>query len=136
MMTTDNEFAYFDPKTLENWAGPNHWKFRASAKESVKDAEGAAKPKRKTKKKEPFFLNFDEDPEIDFETAIASSGRTATTLSSAILKKAQQTDNVLPPDVRYDVKMLTQLFNKPRWRVSLARRKAQAANNNTEGKKE
>ena len=42
----ENEFEYFDSKTLENWAGPNHWKFRA-----LKDGnEVQAKKKTKSKK--------------------------------------------------------------------------------------
>jgi len=32
-------------------------------------------------------------------------------------------NNSLPPDIHYDVRMLTQLFNKPRWRVSLQKRR-------------
>jgi condensin complex subunit 2 len=38
------------------------------------------------------------------------------------LKKASEKNNLLPPDVHYDIKMLTQLFNKPKWRVSLVRK--------------
>ena len=33
-ITTENEFMYFDPKSLKNWAGPEHWKFRAPKKGS------------------------------------------------------------------------------------------------------
>jgi hypothetical protein len=39
------------------------------------------------------------------------------------LKKAAQTTNTLPPDIHYDLKMLTQLFLKPKWRVSMAKRR-------------
>ena len=45
--------------------------------------------------------------------------RGGTTLSAAHIKKSQGNNNVLPPDVHYEIKTLTQLFNKPRWRVSL-----------------
>ena len=30
-----NEFYYFDPAMLKNWAGPNHWKFSKASKSKV-----------------------------------------------------------------------------------------------------
>src|SRR5689334_15734372 len=67
IITTENEFAYFDPKTLQNWAGPNHWKFRPVAQKgencflfllcshnfvnNVVDEDGTVIPVEKEKKK-------------------------------------------------------------------------------------
>eukprot|EP01119_Soliformovum_irregulare_P020385 TRINITY_DN6591_c0_g1_i3.p1 TRINITY_DN6591_c0_g1~~TRINITY_DN6591_c0_g1_i3.p1 ORF type:complete len:660 (+),score=227.59 TRINITY_DN6591_c0_g1_i3:242-1981(+) len=124
VLTTENEFGYFDPKLLENWAGPNHWRFRPKKATDAEDGESGSpikKTKKAGKKKEPFFINFENEDDMDdiFDTSKSAS----TTLSTALLKKAQNNNNTLPPDVHYDVNMLTQLFNKPKWRVSLARRK-------------
>lgn len=119
----NNEFGFFDPKVLENWAGPDHWKFKPKNKAETSE-QGAAAPKKKPgKKKEPFFFNFDEYEDIDPEEAFQPPGRAATTLSAAVLKRAATVTNMLPPDVHYDVKELTTLFNKPRWRISLTKRK-------------
>lgn len=35
VLTTNNEFSYFDPKSVRNWAGPEHWKFKAPAKKGI-----------------------------------------------------------------------------------------------------
>ena len=32
LMTGGTDLNFFDNKTLSNWAGPNHWKFRAPPK--------------------------------------------------------------------------------------------------------
>lgn len=31
-MESSDDFTFFDPKSLGNWAGPNHWKFRVPQK--------------------------------------------------------------------------------------------------------
>lgn len=80
------------------------------------------KEKKKTKK-EPFFFNFDDPPKIDFSKAFAPPGKASITLSNNVLKKNSQSNNLLPEDVHYELRMLTQLFNKPRCRVSLNKRK-------------
>lgn len=112
---SDSLTPFLDERNHRNWAGPTHWKFNSSRKEQAKE--------KKTKgKKEPFLLNFDSPPDIDYEKAFAPPGRSSTTLTTAVLKKASQTCNTLPEDVHYDPKMLTQLFTKPKWRISLAKR--------------
>jgi len=61
---TKDDYSYFDPKLLKNWAGPNHWKFQkpSGIKRSLEEANGdeveQVKPKRKRKKKEPFLIDF------------------------------------------------------------------------------
>eukprot|EP01117_Protostelium_nocturnum_P014983 TRINITY_DN5760_c0_g1_i2.p1 TRINITY_DN5760_c0_g1~~TRINITY_DN5760_c0_g1_i2.p1 ORF type:complete len:720 (-),score=211.19 TRINITY_DN5760_c0_g1_i2:39-2117(-) len=114
----ENEFSFVDPKMMSNWAGPGHWKFKNSKRDN-KGSENAGenKEKKKTKKKEAFFLNFEDFEEPDeslFEPSKASI---------QIAKSKNKTANLLPPDIRYDIKSLTQLFCKPDCRISIAKKR-------------
>jgi len=147
LLTTDNEFTYFDPKSLKNWAGPEHWKFKPIAKKNTSvdsetnknqnknnnndnvDEENEVidqqeQEGKKKSRKEPFFIKF-TDPSTTVDLKLFSPGK-STTISNQKLKKMQQQQqaaNTLPEDVHYNIKMLTQLFNKPNWHINSSKRK-------------
>ncbi len=116
----------------KNWAGPNHWKFKTAPVRVVKTEGGEEEEKEKVKKpkkkKETFYINF-RDPDIDVEKAFAAPGKASTTLSATVMKKNQSAAKTLPEDVHYDVQMLTQLFTKPKWRITAKRRRLEQLNN-------
>jgi condensin complex subunit 2 len=119
-------------KLLQNWAGPEHWKFTSAAKDkhsstSATSEEGEAKkPKQK---KKAFFIDF-FGPEVDSEKAFAPPGKASTTLSSANLEKATAAATTLPPDIHYDLSELTRLFLKPNWAIRLPSAWRQSRDNN------
>ncbi|KAK5583701.1 hypothetical protein RB653_005299 [Dictyostelium firmibasis] len=106
-----------EPNQNQNWNGPEHWKF-SKKKINKKDEENAeegsesdkTKKKKKVTRKKAFLLDFDSapPPESMFEPGKGS------TLTAASLKKASETSTILPPDIHYDIKMLSRLFNKPK----------------------
>ncbi|KAN0028103.1 hypothetical protein ACTFIV_009934 [Dictyostelium citrinum] len=111
-----------EPNQNQNWTGPEHWKFskkkinkkKEGDEENGEDEEGSESDKTKKKKKltrkKAFLLDFDSapPPESMFEPGKGS------TLTTASLKKASETSTILPPDIHYDIKMLSRLFNKPK----------------------
>ncbi|EAL61389.1 hypothetical protein DDB_G0292066 [Dictyostelium discoideum AX4] len=111
-----------EPNQNQNWNGPEHWKFskkkinkkQEGNEENGEDEEGLesdkTKKKKKVTRKKAFLLDFDSapPPESMFEPGKGS------TLTVASLKKASETSTILPPDIHYDIKMLSRLFNKPK----------------------
>jgi condensin complex subunit 2 len=81
--------------------------------------EGVDAPKRKSRKAQ-FFIDFSDPGGVDPKLF---SPAKSSTISNAKSKKSAQTSNTLPEDVHYDVKMLTQLFNKPNWHINVSKRK-------------
>jgi len=105
---------FFDPKLLKNWAGPDHWKFPKAKKITLEDEENPKPAEKKRERKAPFFIDFKQVTKHDDK--FFSPGKDKTTLSSNALSKNTE-KNTLPPDVHYDIKMLTQLFNKPNYSI-------------------
>lgn len=99
-------FSYFSKRLMDNWAGPDHWKFRTPAA-----AASAADAKPKAAKKKEFFIDFFAEDDADYEELFKKPARGTTTLSAQVLNK--EANNTLPPDKHYDIKMLTRLFLRP-----------------------
>lgn len=121
-----SDYHYFDPKCVQNWAGPDHWQFSKSAKRPAKPRSKGSEPtakKRRTKKQQ--FLNFTDPSDFDPAVAFAPPGKTRTTLSEAALRKLSETDTTLPADCHYDTSMLSRLFTKPDWHFQVARKRIQ-----------
>ncbi|KAN0029610.1 hypothetical protein ACTA71_007742 [Dictyostelium dimigraforme] len=102
-----------EPNQNQNWTGPEHWKFSKKGNEENGDEDSESdktKKKKKVTRKKAFLLDFDSapPPESMFEPGKGS------TLTVASLKKASETSTILPPDIHYDIKMLSRLFNKPK----------------------
>eukprot|EP00026_Physarum_polycephalum_P003906 Phypoly_transcript_03923.p1 GENE.Phypoly_transcript_03923~~Phypoly_transcript_03923.p1 ORF type:complete len:325 (+),score=91.04 Phypoly_transcript_03923:1311-2285(+) len=109
------DFQHINPKLAKKWAGPEHWRF-TSKTTNKGDGKGEGETKKRTKgekKTKEFFIDFLAPPPP--ESAFAPPGKALTTLSAAVLKKASEASTTLPVDVHYDLKMLTQLFSKPKW---------------------
>ncbi|PRP89354.1 condensin complex subunit 2-like [Planoprotostelium fungivorum] len=126
-----HEFAFFDADKMENWAGPAHWKFKpgksvpkVTQSDRPADLGGDGlvvdeekKEKKRARKKEPFFLDFEHYEEPD--EALFEPSKAPTTMP--VKKQTTQLNNVLPSDLRYDAKLLTHLFTKTDVKVSTAR---------------
>jgi hypothetical protein len=141
-----SDYAFFNPMAMlgsatgRNWAGPDHWKFRAAPKVNGAD-EGKAKGKSKAKKAE-FSIDFNA-PRVN-PLQLVPKSKAATTLASAPTvhptkpgqlvwpKKAATTltdkdAHRLPEDVHFDATRLVSLFLKPHVRVMPSKRLATAA---------
>ena len=108
------EFDYFNKRLVQNWAGPEHWRFQKTRAAPSKAAPGK---KRERKKKEDSFIDFFAEEEISKST-LRRAKTDATTLSLSVLETPA--DTILPPDVHYKVEMLTTLFTKPEKSVGVS----------------
>ncbi|KAF2071953.1 hypothetical protein CYY_006728 [Polysphondylium violaceum] len=112
------EFEFFGPGVTENWTGPEHWKFKSKKKQTTantmddddEDNEENEKPNKRKKTSKVVYLDFDAPPPSE---SLFEPGKN-TTLTNAALKKAAESSTILPPDIHYDIKMLSRLFNKPK----------------------
>lgn len=82
-------------------------------------AEGAEKKSKKgvSKVKQAFVIDFDED--IDASWHLKET-KAATTVTRATLNKNSKMETTLPEDLRYDAKLLLQLFDLPAVMVTLS----------------
>jgi hypothetical protein len=64
----DGDNLFIDAKMLQNWAGPDHWKYCAPKPTT---GEGGDRPKH-TRKKDAFFINFHDSTDITSEALFAS----------------------------------------------------------------
>lgn len=132
----DSQFSFFDPKVLRNWAGPSCWKFPA-AKPGPKRARGDgasnsnnnggsgagdateteddAPRKRARRDRDEVFIDFTTPKKPPRRSLFEPPTKTTTVLSDAALKKHTVEATTLPPDVHYDVSMLSRLFLNPNW---------------------
>lgn len=131
-----NEYCYFDPRLLQNWAGPSHWKRFAPAASSAAGAgnalteEGqahdddsaaaAGKGGRRPKRAE-IVIDFTAEDKTDYREAFAVKKRAVTTLAQVVLDKLSEEDNTLPAvDHHVSVSSLVKLFLRPSRLVQLA----------------
>jgi len=112
------EFDFFGPGVVtENWTGPEHWKFKSKKKQTTttttdehEDDDENDKPNKRKKTSKAVYLDFDAPPPPE---SLFEPGKN-TTLTNAALKKAAESSTILPPDIHYDIKNLSRLFNKPK----------------------
>jgi len=107
-----SEYNYFSSRLMENWAGPEYWKFKPTSNKP-KTAKGTTTGKPRKKRSE-FFLNFLEDDPTDYDEAfkILTGARGGCISKDALLNSSKPT--TLPfVDLHFDIKRLTQLFCKP-----------------------
>mmetsp|Transcript_21962 Transcript_21962/g.43630 ORF Transcript_21962/g.43630 Transcript_21962/m.43630 type:complete len:856 (+) Transcript_21962:27-2594(+) len=105
------EFAYVDKSLLKNWAGANHWKFKAPTRASTEkngSGDGVSKPA-----KAPFTINFSGEEVPASELAAPSKGKKENLLAKSTVNKGDKTKYVLPHDYGYRMSNLHQLFTKP-----------------------
>uniref|UniRef100_A0A8C5K8B5 Condensin complex subunit 2 n=1 Tax=Jaculus jaculus TaxID=51337 RepID=A0A8C5K8B5_JACJA len=100
------EYSYFSPRTMNMWAGPDHWRFRPRHKQ---DTASQLENKKKSTKKD-FEIDFDDD--IDFDKYFQKT-KVTTTLSKITLENQNCKATTLPTDFYYDVDTLIQLHLKP-----------------------
>lgn len=128
-----SDYSYFDREKLDNWAGPEHWKFarptrRRAAQQKQQqhldedaegsEAEGAVSGKARRGRKAGFTVDFAAPP-VDPRKAFAPPPRakTATVLTEASLKKAERAGSsahLLPEDLHYKIDSLLALALAPR----------------------
>ncbi|KYR00563.1 hypothetical protein DLAC_02579 [Tieghemostelium lacteum] len=112
---------------IQNWSGLDHWKFQKKpvTKKSAdggsensqhegsdsEDTTTSSTKKKKATKKKAFFLDFDAPPPPD--SLFEPPKKQTTIMSAAAIKKASETSTILPPDIHFDIKRLSRLFNKP-----------------------
>ncbi|NXO76448.1 CND2 protein, partial [Sitta europaea] len=103
------EYSYFSPRTLNMWAGPEHWRFRQPP------APHLPKDSRRRIPKKPFELDFEAD--TDFKPYFHKP-KASITLSKSVLERRNVRNTTLPEDFNYDPQLLEQLFLKPHVRLS------------------
>jgi condensin complex subunit 2 len=117
LVTVDNEYSYFDVNKIQHndWAGMDHWKFKATNKPK----EAAAKKTRSKSGKAAFSIDFTKEvAEIDwsnddFPDATMKLSKTANVMSERTIKLAtsKKSSYVLPDDVHYDLNSLLRPFH-------------------------
>lgn len=124
-LRADSEYAFFDAASLSGWAGPQHWRFRATATTSAGKGDKAgvrgsstasAKETKRPRGKTAMLLDFSsEAPKLDFASEFAP-GKTesANQLSTAVRGGFSEKKVTLPEDLHLSTRTLTTLFLKPR----------------------
>lgn len=106
----DDDYAFFSQATLDAWAGPAHWRFRAAEAFAAKPADRPKKVRGKT----AMLLEFSsEAAAVNFEKEF-EPGKTATSnqLSVAMRKAMDEKKVTLPEDLHMSARWLTGLFLK------------------------
>ena len=135
---TSDCYSYFDPKLLQNWAGPAYWKKVGARKPKElplgkRDASAEDDPATKSsitvkkKKEQQLLISFDF-PEAPADEP--AQRRTADQISKlhwsdAIVKKMKLESDaslLLPPDHQYTLHQLSSLFMKPHIKISTGAR--------------
>lgn len=146
--------AYFDERMKTNWRGPEHWKVTNLKKaknhiennttkasdEPIKNDEMAdpmANIATKKKKKEDVIVNFlDFEIDDDNEDEIFQKPKNMSMLLIKSLDRANESKNMLPEDIQFNSKKLTNLFGKKHKSISHFTRKTKddykAENNENE----
>lgn len=85
--------------------------------ENGDDDAAAAKRKRSRVAKTKTLIDFANPPEVDFDKAFKTVPVTQTTLTATMRARLAEQPTTLPPDLHFDARSLTALFNKPKWSV-------------------
>lgn len=106
---SETEYSYFSQNAqAKSWAGPTFWRFGKPA--PLRTASAAAKPKTARKAKKSYFIDFTAD--LDHSLYAEPKKHNAITLIKAANLK-QRKQFLLPEDVHYTPKDLSQLFLRP-----------------------
>lgn len=112
----DSAYSFFDASALAGWAGPQHWRFRATeASAQFGDAARKTEPKR-PRGKTAMLLDFShEAPRIDFESEFApAKTASANHLSKSVRDAFSEKKVTLPEDLHFSARSLASLFLKPK----------------------
>lgn len=106
-----NEYSYFNPQLMSNWAGPKHWQRYVSNKKKTREV--STEKQKKTKKKVE-LIDFITAPAVEM-AEIAKNVKTLQ-LSENMIEKLMKTADelVYPVDTHYTTSDLYSLFLKPR----------------------
>jgi condensin complex subunit 2 len=127
----DSEYSFFDTSALQNWAGPEHWRFRAASANAQRTWPGNVNSDdvrpvipKKPRGKTAMLLDFSaETPDVDFASAFArSKTKTVNQLSVAVQEGFSERKVTLPDDHHFRTETLATLFLKPKVAV-VAKRK-------------
>ncbi|KAJ1649599.1 hypothetical protein IWQ61_009366, partial [Dispira simplex] len=119
----DDIFSYFDRKLIKGWAGPNHWKLhpalrvRPGQSDKTNTENGKPDNKRVRIEKQPFFVDFSQEPNLyEEEQLFAPPARQSSLLLTSSFQRIGHKENrhLLPDDIHFSSKNLTALFLKPR----------------------
>lgn len=115
-LNEDSEYAFLDTAAMAGWAGPQHWRFRATQASSGFGIGTAGKKNvKRPRGKNAMLLDFSEAaPKVDFAKQFAQ-GKTETShhLSNAVLDGLSEKKVTLPEDLHFSAKSLRALFLKP-----------------------
>ena len=126
---SEEDFAFFDPAMLRNWAGPAHWKFGSAARDTARgpqaqsadaeDEESAPESAaaRRAPRSAPVVIDFCGAP-VDRRAAFKKAARPSAIRSA---KTAAPEEVTLPVDLHFDPKRMARLFLLPGWGFSAAR---------------
>ena len=130
-------FSYFDSALSKNWAGPEHWKMRRTARKVMQEndqespaADDGTNKSSKSKRtpKEPFHINFSVDVEAPSSKTIFATSNASITMPVSKRKagrlQEKKEDFLLPDDMHFSSQQLLRLFLKPKAAVSDFRRKS------------
>ena len=131
-LANDDLYSYIDTNDGKNWAPP-HWRvLRPARKAGQSSSMGAddGKAQKKKKEKQPFVIDF-LGMKINQKELFAKDTKGATLLSKNKLSNAD--GNLLPMDIHYSIKDLSQLFLKPRLKMTIRNGKAFTVSTISEG---
>lgn len=114
----------------QRWAGPSHWKFKAtpavaaSATGAAPSAtiETAAAASTRGKGKTPFLVDFQRSKDVLISLQNMDKDAKGTTLTNAALAKEQASSSTLPRDLNCTPQVLSSLFLKPGATIGRRRR--------------
>ncbi|GAA5912980.1 condensin subunit BRN1 [Sporobolomyces salmoneus] len=127
-------FDYFDGTMGKNWAGPQHWKMRRTAKKVDESVDAPSAAKKPRKEKVPFTLDFSAEPPLSKEELFQPAATKSSILlpgSTAVAKKGSRKstqnkedrdDHTLPDDYQFNSNVLLRLFLKPKTTLKMRRR--------------
>lgn len=119
VLSENSEYSFFDTATISSWAGPQHWRFRATQTsstygDSTEDMTNGKKPKR-PRGKTAMLLDFSsEAPNINFAKEFAQgTDETSYHLSKTVQDSFSEKKVTLPEDLHFSARSLASLFLKP-----------------------
>jgi condensin complex subunit 2 len=112
-LARDSEYSFFDSAALRNWAGPQHWHFRAIPARKNAMATGPLPPTNKKRGKTAMLLDFKSSPNFDFAAEFTRAKVASCQLSAAVRDGFSEKKVTLPEDLQYKTETLASLFLKP-----------------------
>jgi condensin complex subunit 2 len=112
-LACDSEYSFFDAKALRNWAGPQHWHFRAIPLRNNATASGSLPTSNRKRGKTAMLLDFKSSPNFDFAAEFERAKDGSCQLSTAVRDGFSEKKVTLPEDLQYKTETLATLFLKP-----------------------